>query len=269
MIMENNEDAGVLSIVAIDQGNSHTALARWVEGNVEDVERVPTADSDALHAALASVRGKCENTARQAIVIASVVPEHTAALVAFIEDSLDLRAFVVGDNTPLPAETALPEPGRVGADRVCAAAAAFERTQQACVIIDVGSAVTVDLIDDEGVFQGGAILPGLDLQSKALAEWTAKLPRVQARALPSVLGKTTEEAIASGLCYGLAGAVRGIVERIAMERNGWPQTVLTGGAGELLHAHMDFVDSWVPDLCLMGVGLAYMKRVMDAGTGHA
>ena len=264
MIRDVAQDPGPLSIVAVDIGNTTVGMGRWVEGDVNDVERVATEDRGAAKMALAAVRRKCENVRRQAIVIASVVPSATAWLAEHIENDLDLRAFVVGGNTPLPVEVAVREPSAVGVDRVCAAAAAFDHAGQGCTIIDVGSAVTIDVIDDEGIFRGGAILPGLRLQAQALADCTAKLPLIEPAVPSSAVGTDTPEAIQSGLCYGLVGAIRGIVEQIATEGNKWPQTILTGGGSELLKDQLDFVDNWVPNLCLMGAGLAYVKRVAQA-----
>jgi type III pantothenate kinase len=263
------EDLGPLSIVVLDIGNSKTAIARWLEGTIEDRERVPTVDQSAIVTALATVRARAENPKRQAIVISSVVPDTTAWLQRHIEEELDLRAFVVGDNTPLPMEVDLPDPSQVGVDRVCGAAAAYSRVEGACVVIDAGTALTINAVDDDGVFRGGAILPGLTLQAEALSKSTAQLPLIDPAVPQSAVGRTTQEAITSGLIFGMVGAIRGIVEQIATEWNHWPHTVLTGGGGARLRDRLDFVDTWAPDLCLMGVGLAYMKRIEQMAGGEA
>lgn len=257
-------DLGPLCIVVVDVGNTTVAVARWVERDVLDVERVPVRDREAIVQALDSVRGKSENQSRQAIVIASVVPDVTRWLARHIEDDLDLRAFIVGENTPLPVDVDLAHPDQVGVDRVCAAAAAFSRTGHACTVVDIGTAVTVDVIDDEGVFRGGAILPGPRLQSQALADHTARLPLVDTVVPAGVIGRSTQDAIQSGLSFGIVGAIRNIVEKIATDANQWAQVVVTGGEAEHLIGQLDFVDNVVPDLCLMGIGLAYMKRVGES-----
>lgn len=258
------KDLGPISIVAIDVGNSKVAVGRWVEGRVYDTERVAISDRDAVIAALDRVRAKCENQQRQAIVIASVVEETTAWLKEHIDKTLELRPFVIGENTPLPIEVNLREPEQVGVDRVCAAAAAYHHTGQACTVVDIGSAVTVNVVDDKGVFQGGAIFAGLEMQSNALAGQTSALPRVEAAIPVSAVGKDTREAIQSGLCYGMAGAIRGIVERFATDANSWSQVIVTGGGAGLLREQLDFADNFVPDLCLIGVGLAYVRRIQEA-----
>ncbi len=256
-------DLGPLSMVVVDVGNTSIKLARWVDGDVKDVERVDGQDQSAAFRALDVVRDKCDNEMRQAIIIASVVPEVTGWLGDHIENELELRPFIVGQNTPLPVEVDVTEPSLVGVDRVCNAAAAFDHTGHACTVVDVGSAITIDLIDDDGVFKGGTILPGPDLQARSLNANTAQLPLVEEMAAGDVIGKTTQAAIQSGIHYGTCGAIRGIVEQIATIENRWNQVVMTGGGAEALKEHLDFVDSWVPDLCLMGIGIAYIKRAAD------
>ncbi len=256
-------DLGPLSMVVVDVGNTSIKLARWVDGDIKDVERVGSHVQADVFRALDVVREKCENEMRQAIIIASVVPEVTGWLADHIENELELRPFVVGQNTPLPVEVDLPEPSLVGVDRICTAAAAFDHTGHACTIVDVGSAITIDLIDNDGVFQGGTILPGPYLQARSLNSDTAQLPLVEKMLAGNVIGKSTDAAIQSGIHYGICGAIRGIVEQIATDENRWNQVVLTGGGAEALKDDLDFVDSWVPDLCLMGIGIAYIKRATE------
>lgn len=256
-------DLGPLSMVVVDVGNSSIKLARWVDGEIKDMERVGSTDQSGVFRVLDVVREKCDNELRQAIIIASVVPEVTGWLADHIENELELRPFVVGQNTPLPVEVDVPEPSLVGVDRICSAAAAFDHTGHGCTIVDVGSAITIDLIDDDGVFKGGTIMPGPSLQAKSLSDNTAQLPLIEKMFTGDVIGKSTEAAIQSGIHYGTCGAIRGIVEQIATSENRWNQVVLTGGGAEALKEHLDFVDSWVPDLCLMGIGIAYIKRAAE------
>jgi len=150
-------------------------------------------------------------------------------------------------------------------DRVCAAAAAYDKIQQACAVVDFGTAVTVDLVDDEGTFIGGAILPGLKLQLRALHEHTAQLPTVDPAFPELPYGRDTIEAMQTGVCRGMAGAVRGLVEGYATHLNRWPQVIATGGDAALMAPYCDFLDNVVSDLTLRGAGLAYTKYLADAG----
>jgi type III pantothenate kinase len=132
-------------------------------------------------------------------------------------------------------------------------------------VVDFGTAITVDLIDDTGRFAGGAILPGAELQAQALARGTAALPEVEPTPPEDAIGRDTSEAIRSGICNGIPGAVRGIVEQYAAKLNQWPQVVATGGDLGLFLERCDFIDSPVPNLTLIGVGLAHSKHHQPAG----
>jgi type III pantothenate kinase len=147
----------------------------------------------------------------------------------------------------------------VGVDRVCSAAAAYERVNGACAVASFGTAMTVDCVSSEGHFLGGAILPGFDLSYAALNDGTAQLPRIAVGPPAGVFGRNTHDAILNGVAFGAVGALREIVERFATELREWPQLVVTGGNGALIAELADFVDSVVPDLCLMGIALAHRK----------
>ena len=144
-------------------------------------------------------------------------------------------------------KTTLQEPQQVGVDRlVPAAAAAYGRLGQACVVVDLGTAVTIDCVDDDGVFRGGVILPGARMQAAALHSGTAQLPEASLREPDWVFGKNTEEAIIGGIVYGLRGAIRERVEAYATELSEWPLVILTGGDAGLIKMDEGFVQATVP-----------------------
>jgi type III pantothenate kinase len=153
----------------------------------------------------------------------------------------------------------------IGVDRVCEAAAAYDKLQTGCTVVSFGTAVTVDLVDDDGTLLGGAILPGLRMQLRALHENTAALPEVQPGIPELPYGRDTTEAIQNGVCRGLTGAVRGLVEAYATHLNRWPHVVATGGDVAFLAPHCDFLDTIVSDLTLRGIGLAYDKHLAEQG----
>ncbi|MBA3315752.1 MAG: type III pantothenate kinase [Planctomycetota bacterium] len=156
------------------------------------------------------------------------------------------------------------QPDRVGPDRLFDAVAANRLRQNgaSALIIDSGTATTVNLVDAEGAFAGGAILAGFELVASALHERTALLPKVDVADLmppPHPLGRDTEAAIRSGLHWGLVGAVKELVARLsalAVERDSQsPVMVLTGGASPLLLPHLPEAQLW-PHLTLQGVVLS-------------
>ncbi len=156
------------------------------------------------------------------------------------------------------------EPDRVGIDRLLAAFAAnrLRDPDRAAIIVDLGTAITVDLVDETGAFCGGAILPGIATSARALAEHTDALPRVamdQLEEPPAVVGKSTIPAIESGLYWGAIGAVRELISQMSARLNARPDVFLTGGASakvsELLAAKAPYTIRHVPHLVLSGIAL--------------
>jgi len=165
----------------------------------------------------------------------------------------------------LPLEIAVPRPERVGMDRLVAALAAAKLKPTKCpaLIVDQGTAITVDLVDVRGRFCGGAILPGMALSSRALAEGTDALPDIaweQSEEMPEPVGKVTEAAIAAGIAWGTLGAVAELVRQIAARQDVPPVVFVTGGGGEQLTAQLQkacaLSISHRPHLVLSGIAVA-------------
>ncbi|MHC4154803.1 MAG: type III pantothenate kinase [Planctomycetota bacterium] len=155
------------------------------------------------------------------------------------------------------------EPGKVGTDRVVAAAAAYAVVEEAVVVADFGTAMTIDLVDQHGVFQGGVICPGIEMGAEALRRSTAQLPRIKVSRPEAPYGKNTTDAINCGLYYSAVSTLQEVVRRYAEKIGRWPHTVLTGSAAELIKDDCEFVDSYVPNLVLKGIVLAYQKYIEE------
>lgn len=160
----------------------------------------------------------------------------------------------------LPITAAVQYPERVGMDRLAAAVAANQLRDalRPAIIVDAGTAITVDLVDETGTFQGGAILPGFRLVSRALAAGTDQLPEADSLftdVAPEVVGKSTEEAIRSGLFWGGVGAIKELVDRVTTQLETTPQLLVAGGDARLLAEHLDNA-AFVPDLVLLGILLS-------------
>jgi len=253
------------ALLVLDVGNTSIALGAWNHGVVSDARRVRTKEPGSFAAEFGELCRRFFDGRPSAVVVASVVPAATDWIGQEVLGQIGYEVAVIGERIPLPIPVEVREPARLGVDRVCAAAAAHDRTGHACTVVDFGTAITIDLVDDAGTFLGGAILPGAGLQAWALAEGTAALPEVTLKRPPHPVGADTVEAICSGICNGIPGAVRAVVEAYATELNHWPQVVATGGDLELFRPSCDFIDSFVPDLTLMGVGLAYVRHRLGAG----
>ena len=172
----------------------------------------------------------------------------------------------LGSRTHLPLGIEVDYPDKVGIDRLLNAIAANARRQpgQIAIVIDSGTATTVDLVDGTGAFRGGAILPGFEMGAQALHEYTALLPLIQHHRLhdrvPPVVGRNTTEALESGLYWGHVGAVKQLIETVHSEHPTppgvpAPLVMLSGGAAPVLRPHLGSV-SWEPALCLQGLALA-------------
>lgn len=253
-------------IVVIDIGNTSIDLGTWRDKQIEAPLSFPTDDQAAFDEAFdAHLKSFSDSGTPPVVAIGSVVPSVLDRLSKQISENIDRNVLVVGDTIPLPMQIGVRDESEIGVDRVCVAAAAYDRFERACTVVDFGTAVTVDLVSQEGELLGGAILPGAKLQLASLHEHTAQLPKVEP-AIPELpFGRSTQEAMQTGVCRGLAGAVRSLVEAYATHMNQWPYVVATGGNLPLILPHCDFIDTNVPFLTLAGIGLAYDEYMASAG----
>jgi type III pantothenate kinase len=145
-------------------------------------------------------------------------------------------------------------PNEVGSDRIVNAVGAYDRYKCSLIIIDFGTATTFDAISQKGEYLGGAISPGISISSEALFAHASKLPRVELFKAPDrVVGKDTIGSIQSGLIYGYAGLVDGIVQRMKKEMGSNPKVIATGGLAPLIHDAAHTIESVEPDLTLQGL----------------
>ncbi len=146
---------------------------------------------------------------------------------------------------------------QLGADRLVAAFAAYQEYRKPVIIIDAGTAITIDLVSARGEFAGGVIVPGLSIAAASLHAMTAKLPLVKPRLTARAIGRNTREAINSGLIRGYAGLVDGIVRSIARQSHGKPLVIATGGDAILLKRSCRTIRRVHPDLILRGLDLLW------------
>lgn len=252
-------------ILVVDIGNSSTWMARWHREAVTAQVSAPTHDADAVRGSFTKLTESFPNSRPAAVVVSAVVKSAQQRMSELVAETIEREALVIGQNIPIPIELEGVDPTTVGADRLCAAAAAYHVLNAPCIVVDFGTAVTVDLVSEEGHFLGGAILPGLQMQARALHEYTDALPQVPPGLPETPYGKNTIEAIQTGIGRGLAGSVRWLVEAYATALNRWPQVVATGGDLVTMAKQCDFLDSLVPDLTLRGVGLAHAKYLAERG----
>lgn len=248
------------TILAINIGNSLTTAGLVREEKVDPVVSVETRELDSIAPRLAELWAQVADPDIARVVVGSVVANRVEPLCRIVKDVTSRDALVIRRDLPVPMELDVENPETVGIDRICGAAAAYHRLQHACVVADIGTAMTVNVVSDDGVFLGGAILPGPHTAARSLAEYTAALPKIDLRRPERHIGRNTEEAILSGVVFGAVGALRELTERYATEMGRWPQLVVTGGGASLIAELCEFVDNVVPHLTLLGIALAWQKN---------
>jgi type III pantothenate kinase len=263
-----------MNIIAIDIGNTNITAGLFIDNTEVIIEKIAGANVEELEACLKSFwqkipfvkAGKDKDKKRDGrIVVASVKPDWTEKIREIVKNALNEKILEIGagKDVPLPMELNVDEPARVGVDRILCAFAAFSVVGDAVVVADFGTAVTIDLVDENGVFLGGTILPGFDMSADALHSGTAALPKIDKVKIPAgkPFGKNTTEAINNGLYYSAIGALETITMHYSEQIGKWPQTVVTGGNMEIIRSGCDFADSFVTDLGVKGVVLAYKKFI--------
>lgn len=262
-----------MNIIAIDIGNTNITAGLFIDNTEAMIEKIAGGNWEELAKILKLFwqkipfvkAGKDKDKKRDGIIVAgSVKPEWTEKIREIVKKELNEKIFEIGagKDVPLPMEVNVDEPGQVGVDRVLCAYAAYSVVGDAVIIADFGTAVTIDLVDEKGVFLGGTILPGFDISADALHKWTANLPKIGKVEIPKKpFGKNTVEAINNGLYYSAIGALETIGRLYSEEIGRWPQTVVTGGNMEIIKSGCEFADSFVTDLGVKGIVLAYEKFI--------
>jgi type III pantothenate kinase len=259
-----------MNIIAVDIGNTNISVGLFLDGKEDFIRTISGRSEAELRECLVGawakipVLGSSKERKRDGIiVVSSVKPAWTDMVRQIADEDLGENISVIGEDIPLPISTWLEEPGKVGTDRIVAAAAAYDVVEDAVVVADFGTAVTIDLVDEHGVFLGGVICPGFEISAQALKDNTAQLPKVTVHRPEAPFGKNTADAINCGLYYSIIGGMEEIIRRYAEQIGRWPQTIITGSAAAMIKDDCPFVDNYVPHLVVRGVVLAYMKYVEE------
>jgi type III pantothenate kinase len=193
------------------------------------------------------------------VAISSVVPELMETLVRLSRDYFHLTPLVAGPDAQTGMRILYENPREVGADRICAAVAAYAQYGGPAIVVDLGTATTFSVVSREGDFLGGAIAPGIGISVDALAEHAAQLHRVPLEAPRTAIGRSTTVAMQAGVVFGFVGLVNDVVRRIREELGAPAVTVATGGWADLVVPHCDCIDHHDPLLVLEGLRLIYER----------
>jgi type III pantothenate kinase len=253
-------------LFVIDVGNTNTVLGifdgdRLMEDWRIRTERNTTEDEfnvlvRGLFAAGSVDPGQIEET-----IISSVVPPMMTLLDSFCRKYLGHPPRWVDAKTAGGMPIRYSNPAEVGADRIVNAVAAYHRYRTSLIVIDFGTATTFDAVSARGEYLGGAISPGIRISAEALFMNASKLPRVDLLQSPDrVIGKDTAGSIKSGIIYGYAGLVEGMVRRMSAEMDPPPRVIATGGLAPLLGRVCEVIESVEGDLTLEGLRLIHEKE---------
>jgi len=249
-------------LIAIDVGNTQTVMGLFDGPDLVDSWRLSTvrdrtADEYRLFfAGLLRQDGyRLEDV--DGVALASVVPAARAAMVQVAEDMIEGDLVVIGPGVRTGMPINIDNPREVGADRVVNAVAAAHKYGTPVVAVDFGTSTNIDVVDAGGAYVGGAIAPGLEVSQNALILATAALRGVETTPPRAAIGRNTVEAMQSGLLYGHAGLVDGLVERIVAEVAGTPAVVATGGLASTIVPHCRTVSTVDATLTLDGLRLVY------------
>lgn len=259
-----------MNIIAVDIGNTNIDIGLFLEDEEQFVKSIPGESRAKLTNCLKSAWQKIpivgsskEDKRNGVIVVSSVKPAWTKIIREIAEANFDEEIYIIGKDIPLPMQLRVDEPDKIGTDRVVSAAAAYAIAEDAVVIANFGTAVTIDLVDQNGIFLGGVICPGFEISAKALKQNTAQLPNIKVSKPETPYGKNTADAINCGLYYSVVGALQEVIRRYAENIGKWPQTVITGAAAKTIKDDCGFIDSFVPNMVVKGIVLAYKKYLEE------
>jgi len=246
-----------LNMLGVSVGNSRTRIGAFVDGELQECATFRNEREDALAEAVTHAYAPLRDREDVAVLLASVNDPAAKAIEQQITSTLGQSVRRVERDITIPIGRQLDPDAMVGDDRLLNAAAAFDILKQACVVVDAGTAITVDLIDGAGTFHGGAIAAGAQLQLDVLNKRTDMLPQIELARPDEPIGHNTAEAMKSGVYHGLRGMVRELVERFAEKVGAFPLLVATGGDGNLLFRDYELVDRVIPNLTMMGLYTTY------------
>lgn len=248
-------------LLAIDIGNTHTVIGVYAGDSLRAMWRIATnrgAAADELRIKLSSLFSLegLSLDAMRASALASVVPQLTEAWTHAIKDATDSTALVCSAKTAGDLfATCYPNPNEIGADRVADAVAARALYGAPAIVVDFGTATNIEVIDCDGNFLGGVIAPGVQTSANALFSRGAQLPTIDLVEPPAVIGRSTIEAIQSGIMLGEADRVDGLVRRIFAQLGYETPVIATGGLAPVVAQTATTITAVNPELTLEGLRL--------------
>ncbi len=250
-------------ILAVDIGNANTKIAGF-QGN-KIISQFCVDNKSLLNQKAAfPLKSSFLNRIRY-ILIASVNPEMESVFCGYLDRKHKVKILRIGREISIKVPVLVENPQTIGIDRLLNTLAAFRRTRASTLVIDFGTAITVDVVSKEGGFQGGLILPGIRTSAYALNKQTALLPQVEIRRPGRIIGRNTEEAIKSGIYFGTVGSIIHIIREVRKVYGDLQYTVATGGDGRSFKKDIPEIDRYIPRLTLEGIRIAFKESLTANG----
>jgi type III pantothenate kinase len=247
-------------LLAIDVGNTETVYGLFDGDALGEHRRTATESRRTGDELGALLSGLIDVEAVDAVCLSSTVPALVRAYEELAASWIRAPMLVVGPGTKTGMPIRYDDPRAVGPDRIVNALAGRERYGAPCIVVDFGTSTNFDAVSQAGEYVGGVLAPGIEVSMDALFARAARLFRVDFAEPPSVIGRTTATALQSGLVYGFAGQVEGIVARMRAELGGDPRVVSTGGLAELIAPHVRAIEAVDPFLTLRGLQLVWARN---------
>jgi type III pantothenate kinase len=252
-------------LLAVDVGNTQTVLGLFDAEQLVEHWRVATEaertgdELAALFSDLLGLRGRAFDDV-SGVSLSSTVPLLVRAYQDLAERHIGAPLLVLGPGTRTGIPILYDDPREVGPDRIANAVAARERYGAPCIVVDFGTSTNFDAVSAEGEYVGGVLAPGVEISMDALFARAARLTKVDFVEPETVIGKTTVASLQSGLVYGFAGQVDGIVERMRSELGDTAPAIATGGLAELIAPHARTIEKVDPLLTLDGLRLVWDRN---------
>lgn len=256
-------------LLVLDVGNTNTVAGLYEADELRAHWRIMTRNfrtSDELRILLSMLlqQDGFELKAIKGVCISSVVPQLNMALSQAAREGFGVEPVLVEPGIKTGIKLHNENPKELGADRLVNCVAAAEEYEGPFIIIDFGTATTFDYLTADAEYKGGIIVPGIQLSADALFEHCAKLPRVEISVPKHVIGRDTNTNIRSGLTYGYADMVDGLVRRMGAEMSTTPMVIATGGLAKIIDEAAESIDVVDPLLTMKGLRALYEKNAQVA-----
>jgi len=242
-------------LLAIDIGNTSINFGVFKGKRLVKKFCIPTIKYNSKRLKVCLAKARIDDA-----IICSVVPAVSKNLFRDLKKTLSKRPLVLGKDVTLPVKNLYRDPGQVGQDRLVNAFAASSIYGVPLIVVDLGTAVTLDVISKRGEYVGGMILPGLEISLDSLAERTALLPKIKLSKPKELVGRDTKSSINSGIVYGFAALVDDLTQRTKKEVGKQAKVIATGGNIDLIAKYCKNIHKIDKNLTLKGLSLVYERR---------